>query len=459
MTEPSEEKFDRVSSGNAQADDVLGGGFPSQSINVILGHPGTGKTILVEQLVFNNASPGRPILYLTTVAEPLGKVLKYLQRFAFFDPEKLGTQVIYDDVGPKLAERGLEIMIPTLRQYIREYAPKIVVIDSFRALHDLSPNVKETRLLVYELAGLLTAYDTTVFLVGEYSEEESRLYPEFAVADGIIQLLRSPQSSRDERFMRVVKLRGSDYREGLHAFRISDAGLRIYPRLVTPHLPERYTVIPERVTTGVPGLDPLIKGGFWRGSTTLVAGPTGSGKTTIGLQFAVEGARSGEPSLHVSLQENPTQVDRELEFLGANRAELPDLHFLYESPVELHIDSMIVQVFRLLEEKKLRRVVIDSVGELENAASDPTRLHDYLYSLKQHLAVHGATCVLTLESYAGAGPKLTRYGHMADNVVELGLERDRDRLRRTLNVVKARTSAHDTGIHELILGDGGVSVR
>src|SRR5690242_21183266 len=103
---------ERMSSGNFQADHILGGGFPANSINVVMGHPGSGKTIFAEQLIFHNAGDDRPILYLTTLSEPLSKVVRYLQGFTFYDEEKLGTQVVYEDIGPQLASVGAGALIP-----------------------------------------------------------------------------------------------------------------------------------------------------------------------------------------------------------------------------------------------------------------------------------------------------------------------------------------------------------
>ena len=301
---------ERVSTGNPQADAILGGGFPMNSINIVMGQPGTGKTIFVEQLVFRNASDDRPILYFTTLSEPLAKMVSYLQRFAFFDENKIGKSVVYEDIGPQLVKGGIRALVECVSQAIEASGPKIIVIDSFRALHDLLPSQSALRASLYELTGLLAAFRTTVFLVGEYTEEDAQRRPEFAVADGILQFMRNPMSTRDERYLRVVKLRGSGYLEGLHAFRIGSGGLEIFPRLVSPEIPEDYTIVEERTPTGIEGVDDLMGGGLWRGSTTLLAGPTGAGKTTAALQFVLEGVRLGEPCLYANFQENPVQLAR-----------------------------------------------------------------------------------------------------------------------------------------------------
>ena len=258
-----------------------------------MGEPGTGKTLFAEQLVFHNAGDDRPILYLTTLSEPLAKVVKYLQQFAFFDPARLGTSVIYDEVGTDLARDGIDALVPKVREQIKAHGPKIIVIDSFKALHDIAPSLAEMRRVTHDLAGLLTAYDTTAFLVGEYGESQVATLPEFVIADGIVELLRHSSGLRDERFFRVRKLRGSDYRQGLHALELPIPACSVYRRLVAPRQPPLYPLLEERISTGVKGLDAMISGGVWRGSTTLLGGPTGSGKTTMGTPFLREGLARG----------------------------------------------------------------------------------------------------------------------------------------------------------------------
>jgi circadian clock protein KaiC len=459
---PIVDDAERMSSGNFQADHILGGGFPANSINIIMGHPGSGKTIFAEQLIFHNAADDRPILYLTTLSEPLSKVVRYLQGFRFFDETKLGTQVVYEDVGARLAEAGAPALVPLLQDAVRTLSPKIIVIDSFKAVHDLAPSVAERRRMVYEMTALLTAYGTTAFLLGEYTEDDILAYPEFAVADGIVELSRQRLGNRDERYFRVYKLRGSRYLEGAHAFRITDAGLDVYPRLVSPQMPEGYEAATERISTGVHGLDEMLDGGLWRGTTTLLAGPSGAGKTTIGLQFALEGARRGEPSLYMSFQENPTQLMRTIRGLGVDLEQLQaqGLDLVYASPVELQIDSIIVDMFRRIEQGRVRRLVLDAVGDLASAATDPQRLHDYLYALVQHFAVRTITSVLNFETVGSAMSTTgmqNAMSYLSDNVLLLTVEGE-ERTRRALRILKTRGSAHDTRVREVEITTEGLSV-
>lgn len=454
----------RVSSGNAQLDAILCGGFPANSINIVMGEPGSGKTILAERLIFANArlnDDPRPILYLTTLSEPLEKVVRYLQQFSFYDQEQLMSGAIrYESIAVDLEERGVAALVPRLKEIITTASPKIIVIDSFKAVHDLSTSVPEMRRVLYEVSGLLSAYDTTAFFLGEYSEDQIPLFPEFAVADGMVELARKKHGTRDERYLRVLKLRGSNYQEGLHAFTITRDGLDVFPRLTSPVVPASYTANEVRLSTGVPVLDKLLAGGVYAGGATLLEGPTGAGKTTLALQFVLEGVKRGEPGLYVNFQENPTQLARNIQSLGITipEAQQANLHYLYASPVELQIDSILVELFRTIQEKNIKRVVVDSVGDLVGAASDHQRLYSYLYALMQHFIARRVACMLTQTTTSIASPMESQICALSDAIVRLDLEWHDDRARRTLKIVKARGSNHDLDVQDFRITNKGIEV-
>jgi circadian clock protein KaiC len=303
-------------------------------------------------------------------------------------------------------------------------------------------------------------------LVGEYTKKLSRVLPEFATADGIVELLRTAKGTRDERFIRVLKLRGSSYLEGSHSFKITGDGLEVFPRLVTPEVPKDFKYSKNRVTTGIEGLDELLDGGFLEGSTTLLAGPTGSGKTTFALQFLIEGVRQGVPGLYVNFEENPTQLERTINGLGGDLQKLKaeGLHFLYASPVELQMDSIIVQMFSRIDKLGIKRIVIDAIGDLITTTTDGQRLHDYIYALTQHFTVKGVTTIVTFETLGGPtdfGTQTTgggRFSYMSDNIILLKAEVT-NKIERSILILKERASAHDENANEMEIGASGVRIK
>lgn len=449
--------MERIESGNAELDHILGGGFPANAIHVVMGTPGTGKTILAEQLAFQNATRERPALYLTTFSEPLAKVLVFLQEYSFAAPSKLGTEIVYEGLGETL-EREPTRLSERILELLKEYRPRVLVIDSFKAVGDVMPDAVAWRRELYRLAGLLSAYSMTTFWVGEYTADMVPHLPEFAVADGIVELTRTQRGARDFRFLRVVKLRGSGFLSGLHAVRLGRDGLEVYPRLVTPGVAADYLPSEERVNSGVPGLDAMIATGWLRGTSTLVQGPAGAGKTLLCLQFLLEGVARGEPCLLLDLEENPVQLARSMTHMGWDPSLLRPgrLDLFYTPSVELQIDTIVGELFERIEAQRIRRLAIDGLVDLAHAADDPVRIRDYLFALVQRLAAAGITSLFTIHEWE-LRDELGDVSYLADNVVHLEMNLGED-LERTIRVLKSRGSAHDGRRHPLVIQRGGLVV-
>jgi circadian clock protein KaiC len=454
---------EKIPTGCPGLDEVLYGGIPANTIAVLMGAPGTGKTILAEQFAFSNATPEAPVLYLTTLSEPLEKFITHGQQHDFFDQNKIGVSVFYEDLGLLLREQGVDKLPEIITDLLIVHKPKFVFIDSFKAINELLLTPQQSRTVVYDLANSLSAYDCTSFLVGEYSQEMMTELPEFAIADVVLQMIKVSTNVREQRFLRVEKVRGSNSLPGLHAFSISRAGIELYPRLLTPVLAPNYSVRVERANTGISGLDEMVEEGFWRGSTTLIAGPTGSGKTIMGLHFISAGALKGEPGVYVGLQENPTQIARTMRNFGWNPEELLSNGFelMYRSPVELQLDSISTELFQRVRAGQVKRVVIDALGDLERSSIDQQRFSDFVYALTQWFAAQNVTCLMLYEMsdlFEVHSISNQEVSNMADNILLLRFTPERQ-MERTIRIIKTRGSAHDNREHTLEISREGVTVK
>jgi circadian clock protein KaiC len=450
---------ERMTSGNEGLDQILGGGLPVNGINLITGRPGSGKTILCQQFIFASAAEDRPAIYLSTVSEPFEKTLRYAQTLSFFDRHAVGRSVFYEDLGPAVAgEGGLAAVTERIGALIRERRPGIVAIDSFKALGAFADDARGFRHFLHDLAALLTAFPATCFWIGEYNESEARTAPEFAVADGIISLATERVNERTLRLIEVSKLRGSDFRSGRHTYRLSTDGIGVFPRLADPVREDGYRLSEERLSSGIAPLDTMLAEGYGPGSSTLVAGPSGAGKTLMGLHFIFSGAASGQPGVIATLQENPIQLEKIARGFGWS-LDNDRVAVMYRSPNDVYIDEWVYELLDLVETTGATRVMIDSLSDLQYATPDPVRFREFIYSLTQRLSRAGISPIMTSEIpdlfHVG---RLAEYGisHLSDNVVLLQYLRAESRLLRTVTILKSRGSAHDPEIREFDIGPAGI---
>jgi circadian clock protein KaiC len=451
---------DRLSAGNARIDEVLGGGLPANAINLVIGAPGSGKTILSQQYVFHNATAERPALYLSTVSEPFDKIIRYGQAMNFFDAKAVGSRVLYEDLGAALRDGGLDAVLSAVDRLIKEHRPGIVVIDSFKALGSFAKGEADFRRFLHDLAGRLTAVAASSFWVGEYSRESAVDAAEFAVADSIIALTTKRTLEREIRVLQVLKLRGSGFLSGEHAYRISPDGINLFPRLADPIDVTDYQLGTERHSTGVAALDDLLGDGYWPGSATLVAGPSGIGKTLMGLHFIFNGAKAGQPGLIASLQENRVQLERVVKGFGWS-LDTPDISLFARSPVDMYIDEWVYDLLAEVEHHGCKRILIDSLVDLAMAAGDDRRFREWMYSLTQRCSRAGVSLMMTMEIpelFAVTRVSENGMSHLSDNVVLLQYVKDQDFLYRALTVLKTRASNHQPAVRRYEITRAGITL-
>jgi circadian clock protein KaiC len=449
---------DRLLSGHAPLDQILGGGLPANAISLIMGRPGTGKTILAQQYAFRNGRPERPAIYFSTVSEPLEKIARFGQSLGFFDTAAIGTSVFYEDLGATLHQGGLGDVAERLGRTVRERRPGLIVIDSFKALQAFAADYGEFRKFLHELAGRLGAFPAASLWVGEYEDAEIASMAEFAVADAILSLTSERVGQREARFFQVKKLRGSAFRSGQHAYRLSASGLHLFPRLADAPIEQDYQLGETRLSSGISALDQMLADGYWPGASTLIAGPSGSGKTLMGLHFVMNGARQGQPGVIAALQENPTQLQRVLAGFGWSLRE-QNVEVMYRSPVDIYIDEWVYELMHTVERTKARRVLIDSLGDLRISAGDEIRFHEFTYSIVQRFSQQGVSVLMTSEIPNLFGSERisdSEVSTLADNVVMLGYQRERDTIGRTMAVIKTRASRHDPTVRKFVIGPEGI---
>jgi len=452
---------ERISTGTEQLDEILNGGLLMHAINLIVGVPGSGKTILSQQVAFHNATPTEPALYLSTLSEPLDKILRYGEGLAFFDLDGVRDgRVVYEDLGQSLGEGGLDEVLSAVDALLRRVQPSIVVVDSFRAFHAIAEDVRTFRLFLYGLLRRLTATPTTSIWNAPYAREGAINEAESAVADAIIALDVKRVAERELRILQVLKVRGSSYRSGEHSYRITADGIKVYPRLADERIASRYQLSPEHAATGIKALDDLLgAGGYWSGATTLIAGPSGIGKTLMGLHFIYHGARTGEPGILATFHENETQLARIVASFGWSIDE-QDVHVMARGVVGMDIDEWAHELIELADRTRARRIVVDSLPDLEIAAGDPIRFREWMFSVIQRFTRAGVSLMMLVEvPDLFEVDRISDQGisHLADNVILLQYVREGAELARALTVLKTRAMRHRPMVHRYdITGEGFV---
>ncbi|HET7500337.1 MAG TPA: ATPase domain-containing protein [Kofleriaceae bacterium] len=456
----------KLPSGVPGLDEVLGGGIPELSFNLIAGGPGGGKTTLAQQIMFATASPERPALFVTILGEPPIKMLRYQQQFSFFDPTKVSTCVRFLHLGGDLLEDGLEKVLATIVAEVEATSPKLVFIDSFRAVvrKAMEAGQMEIQSFVQRLSLHLTSWEATTFLVGEYEAAEAESNPISTIADGIIWLSQVTSRNSVVRKVQVVKIRGQGQVPGLHTMKISEAGLRVYPRLPNPDPPTAPGNDHRlRRGTGVAGLDEMLGGGIPAGYSVMIVGPSGSGKTTLSTQFIREGIEHGEPGLIAVFEKRPdeylTMAPRSEELSRLVNSGM--LRMLYLRPLDLSVDETMEELAAAVRAIGATRVAIDSLSGFELALA-PTFRDDFresLYRMVGGLVKLGVTVVMTaelVESYTEL--RLSPHGisFLTDGIIlQRYVELD-GALRKLLCVVKLRGFDHAKQLKLYDIGPAGI---
>ena len=459
----------RLATGVPGLDNLLGGGLPEFSFNLIVGPPGSGKTTLAHQIMFSLAKPDNRALFFTVLGEPPLKMLRYQQQFAFFDIYKVNESIRFVNLSVDLLEGDFDRVLSRIAEEVKDYTPSLVFVDSFRSVvQSVKPDQQggaELQAFVQQLGMLMTSWQATTFLIGEYVMPEAESSPIFTVADGILWLTQNLHRNSMVRKMQVVKMRGQAQAPGLHTFRISDVGVQVFPRAILKHGTADESTIEvstgeKRLSIGTAGLDEMLGGGLPIGYSLLVVGPSGSGKTILATEFLAEGVRRGEPGVIAAFEKSPSQLlNNKLNALvKAGQVGVIDTRSL-----DLTIDETLHDLIEMINRMQAKRVVIDSLSGFELALA-PEFSEDFrgsLYRMIAQLTGMGITIVMIAEledRYTDL--RFSPYGSafLADAIVVQRYVEIMGQFKRVCSVVKVRGSQHSKDIRLFDITDEGIFI-
>lgn len=445
----------QLPTGVAGLDELLGGGIPEFSFNLIAGTPGTGKTTLAHQIMFSLASPERRALFFTVLGEPPLKMLRYQQQFSYFDVHKMKTSIKFVNLASDLLYGEFDRVLTRIVEEVESFSPSMVFVDSFRSMVQSANSSGEDgswklQHFIQALGVQMSSWQATTFLIGEYSGQEEGSSPLFTVADGIFWMHQHVHHDAMVRKLQVVKMRGQSQRPGLHTFRINSQGVEIFPRAILKFGDSVKSEMSnnQRLTMGVPLLDKMMGGGLPVGYSLLVVGPSGCGKSVLSTEFLAEGARLGDHGVIAAFEKSPSQLlsSRLQELVDGGKVDVIDTRSL-----DLSIDEIVYDLVSLIKKTNAKRVVIDSLSGFELALASIFRenFRESLYRLTAVLTNMGVTVLMTAEledRYTDLRFSSYSNAFLTDAILVMRYVEIAGQFKRVMSVVKVRASAHSKDI-------------
>jgi circadian clock protein KaiC len=459
-----------LSTGVPGLDTLLGGGLIEFSFNLIAGSPGSGKTTLAHQIMFSLAAPDCRALFFTVLGEPPLKMLRYQQQYSFFDLDKVGSVIRYVNLAEDLRTGDFSGVLERIMKEVEDFSPSLVFVDSFRSVVQTAPagaeGVAELQSFIQELGTRMTSWQATTFLIGEYTQADAEANPIMTVADGMLALSQWQEQNAVVRKIRIVKMRGQGHMVGSHLLRITDGGVRIYPRLLPSLAPDHAPggsippQDPQRISTGVPDLDGLLGGGLPRGHTALVAGPTGTGKTILGTLFLAEGARQGEKGVAMFFEKGTARLR------NARLAQMVHdghVRVVESRSLDLTTEELVEDLMLAIEETGATRVVIDSLSEFSLYLAPEVRAEFRLavFRMLTSLAKRGVSALVTVgldDDFTELHFSRDNLAFLTDAVIAMRYAEIDGRICKLVSVIKVRGSAHSTDLREYRITDTGIEI-
>ncbi len=464
MTEQRATGF--VETGVPGLDRVLGGGLSRGGVYIVEGAPGSGKTILGNQICFHRAGAGDSTLYVTLLAESHTRMISHLRGMGFFRADLVRSAIAYTSAFKILESTGLDGLLRSIRDSITQREATFVVLDGLVSIEEFAPSARDFKKFIHEMQTITAMTNCTILLLSS-TERAGGFKPEHTMVDGLIELADTVVGVQAQRSIIVRKMRGVRQLVGKHAMEITDAGVKIRPRIETlergPEGPDRGDL--PRMKFNVGGLDFMLHGGLPGGSNTLALGPSGVGKTMLGLQFIAGGAEHDQAGLYVGFYERPgalLEKSRRLG-LGLEAAQTRGLvHLRWEPPIEGVLDAVVERVLVEVEQRDIKRLCFDGLHGFRFHAEYPDRTRAVVSALADELARRGVTTLFTLELPELIGSDIVipidGVSPIADNILLMRHVEVRAQLHRLISILKLRDSAYEGGIREFQITDRGIVV-
>ncbi len=461
MTNTDPSKIARLTAGIEGLDLILCGGFLKGGLYIIEGEPGAGKTVFGNQLAFNHAKTGASALYVTLIAETVGRMLLNLSDMAFYDEKLIGSGITYLSAFSTLKQNGLTGVLNLLRREVNARRASLVLIDGFATVADVAASTEELKFFIQQLQTQADAAGCTVFLMANPNLHQPSA--EETMVEGIIGFSSHYHEWRTARELSVRKFRGSPYLQGVHSYQISNRGITVYPRLESIVGEHTNGGNLARISSGIHRLDEMMSDGFPAGSITMVIGPSGTGKTTVGLHFLALSSPE-EPGLLFGFYESPARIRAKASQLCPALIHTLDsgaLEIMWQAPAEHVLDALANRLLSEVRRRGVRRLLIDGLFGF-NKALHLRPVEPFFSALVRELRNAGVTTICTAEAPEIIGPTITtRLGGLSDvtdNHILLRFMETGGALHRLLSILKLRDSDFDPRIRLFSIGANGIEL-